>query len=93
MNSPDTPQYDDFSRSNCIKKGTLFGLAVGMLFGLIWIGFAPPEGNELASIDRWGKVIVSGGVLGAVVGLFWPKPTSTKSTTNENKTGRVLNDK
>lgn len=68
------PADDEFSRANCIRKGALFGLAIGMLVGLIWIGLAPPEGDETVSIDRWGKVIVSGGVIGGLIGLFWPKP-------------------
>ena len=37
MNVPGGPDYDEFSRANCIKKGALFGLAIGMLVGLFWV--------------------------------------------------------
>jgi len=84
MNAPGGPDYDEFSRANCIKKGVLFGLAIGMLVGLIWIGLAPPAGGETASVNRWGKVIVSGGVIGALAGVFWPKPSEQESSTNND---------
>jgi hypothetical protein len=87
MNVPGGPDYEEFSRANCIRKGALFGLAIGMLVGLIWIGLAPPEGNETASIDRWGKVIVSGGVIGGLIGLFWPKPAGKESSTKNDESG------
>ena len=87
MNVPGPSEYDEFSRASCIRKGVLFGLALGMLVGLIWIGIAPPAGNELASIDRWSKVIIAGGVFGALIGLFWPKPAERNASKDEQKSG------
>lgn len=74
MPPPTSPDTETFSRSNCVRRGALFGLALGMLTGLIWIGLAPPEGDELTSIVRWRNTIVAGCGIGILVGLFWPKP-------------------
>ena len=80
-------QYDDFSRANCVKKGALFGFALGMLVGLIWIGIAPPEeSNEIgsAALDRWRNVILAGIGSGLVIGAFWPDRTKTNSSVKDS---------
>lgn len=69
--------YEQFSRANCLKKGAMFGFALGMLAGLIWIGIAPPDDSGeigTAAITRWRNVILVGIALGLTVGAFWPKP-------------------
>ncbi len=84
-----TSDYDQFSRANCIKKGAMFGFALGMLTGLIWIGIAPPEeAVEMgpASIQRWGKIILVGIGIGIVVGAAWPKPKESSPVTTDSQT-------
>lgn len=84
--------YEQFSRANCLKKGAMFGFALGMLAGLIWIGFAPPDDSGeigTVAITRWRNVILVGIGLGFLVGALWPKPKETKpeadsSTTSSN---------
>ena len=83
-----TSDYDQFSRANCIKKGAMFGFALGMLAGLIWIGIAPPEeAVEMgpASTRRWGKIILAGIGLGMVDGAAWPKPKETSPSTDDSQ--------
>jgi Na+/proline symporter len=77
MNSPAPPESPTFSRANCIRRGALFGLALGMLAGLIWIGLAPPEGPEVVSIVRWRNTIIAGCGIGILTGIFWPRPKET----------------
>ena len=83
-----TSEYEQFSRANCIKKGAMFGFALGMLAGLIWIGIAPPEETvEMgpASIIRWRNVIVAGIGIGIVVGAVWPKPKQNSSSSTDSQ--------
>jgi hypothetical protein len=91
MNAPDSSRYDDFSRANCLKKGALFGFAIGMLVGMFWVGIAPPEGGELASLSRFKDVIIAGIALGVVIGLLWPKPIAPKSVTEDKAANQPLN--
>ena len=91
MNSPqsDVPSdYNQFSRANCVKKGALFGCAIGMLVGLIWIGIAPPETEGDISqglVKSWRNFILVGIAVGLVVGTLWPKPQESSNNTDENK--------
>ncbi|MBD3674964.1 MAG: hypothetical protein HUJ26_15715 [Planctomycetaceae bacterium] len=74
--SPDS-RYSEFSRANCLKKGAMFGFALGMLAGLIWIGLAPPDDSGeigTVAITRWRNVILAGIGIGFLVGACWPKP-------------------
>jgi hypothetical protein len=83
MNVPDRADYDEFSRANCIRRGALFGFAIGMLAGMFWVGISPPEGGELASLARFRNVIIAGIGTGILIGAFWPKPAAPKSSTEE----------
>lgn len=85
MNVPDSSRYDDFSRANCLKKGALFGFAIGMLVGMFWVGIAPPEGGELTSLARFRNIIIAGIALGLIIGAFWPKPTDPKRPEDHNQ--------
>jgi hypothetical protein len=84
MNVPGGPDYEEFSRANCIKKGALFGFAIGMLVGLFWIGIAPPAGDEMASLTRFQNVILVGIGVGIVIGVFWPRPSNKESSTKDD---------
>jgi|GEM_PF-1402417 len=83
-------EYHQFSRANCVKKGAMFGFALGMLAGLIWIGIAPPEAeaSEMGpvSIIRWRNVILVGIGIGLVMGALWPKPKETSASSSESST-------
>lgn len=72
------PVHDfEFSRANSVRRWTLIGFALGMLVGLLWVGFAPPAGDELVSMARWRNTILIGIGLGFLFGLLRPAPRST----------------
>jgi hypothetical protein len=58
---------DDFPISFFLKRGTLLGAALGMLFGLLYLSLVGPDSSdEVASIVVWRNCIL----FGAGAGLF-----------------------
>jgi hypothetical protein len=64
MENPPTKR-DEFTLSFLLKRGTLFGAALGMLAGLVLLSIRPA--GEVASIIFWRNCIL----IGAAAGLFF----------------------
>jgi hypothetical protein len=67
MDNP-SPKREELTLAFLVKRGTLFGAALGMLAGLVLLSIKPA--GEVASIIFWRNCILIGAAAGLLLGAI-----------------------
>lgn len=72
------------TRGYLVRRGIMFGAAIGMLIGLIDSGIGPELSSDREAIVRWRNFILAGAGIGLLAGIVWPVPPPPQWESSEH---------